>query len=193
MNKYFQINESKNKTRKSLTEDDLDEWRKIKDSSTELVNFFKFEAKTKATSVNAWITSTPENTLVSPATDNATCSSNEMHNITSSEEEKTDEISDESDISSILPRHVKNMLQQFEFTCDDISCLFTEDVTNCQTFMAGMNNLATKYFEFDLMYSKYKSQTLNPRNTSKLRQNIEQSPGDKRFLCTTKRTQWNYP
>ena len=67
MNKYFQINESKNKTRKSLTEDGLDEWRKIKDSPTELVNFFKFEAKTKATIVNAWITSTPENTLVSPA------------------------------------------------------------------------------------------------------------------------------
>ena len=80
---------------------------------------------------------------------------------------------DERDISSILPKHVKNMLQQFELTCDDISCLLTEDVTNCQTFMVGMNNLATKCFEFDLMYSKYKSQTSNPRNTSKLRQKIE--------------------
>ena len=65
------------------------------------------------------------------------------------------------------------MVNFFKFTCDDISCLFTEDVTNCQTFMAGVNNLATKYFEFDLMYSKYKSQILNPRNTSKLRQKIE--------------------
>ena len=65
MNKYFQINERKKKTRKSLTEDGLDEWRKIKDSPTELVNFFKFEAKTEATSVNAWNTSTSENTLAS--------------------------------------------------------------------------------------------------------------------------------
>ena len=32
---YFQIIESKTKTRKLLTEDGLDEWRKIKDSPTE--------------------------------------------------------------------------------------------------------------------------------------------------------------
>ena len=134
--------------------------------------------------INACITSTPENTLVPPATDNATCSSNEMHYITSSEEEKTDGISDERDIISILPKHVKNMLQQFEFTCDDISCLFTEYVTNCQTFMAGMNNLATKYFGFDSMYSKYKSETLNSRNISKLRQKIESILREIKDFCS---------
>ena len=61
-------------------------------------------------------------------------------------------MSNERDISSTLPNHVKNMLQHFEFTCDNISCLFTDDVTNCQTFMEDMNNLATKYFEFDLIF-----------------------------------------